>query len=252
MQIAIVGTRKATPYGKKIVEEFIHDLASLDVQIVSGLAHGIDKIAHENAILQGLSTVAVLGHGLDSIYPAANKRLSKKMQADGGLISEFLSGTPGDPCNFPKRNRIVAGLCKATVIIESAKAGGSLITARLANDYNRDVFAFPGGVNQPSSAGCNALIRQNKAHLITSAQDLIDYMELNEVKKEETVAPQLDLFESMSKNESKIVSLMQPAMPAHIDDLVAKTKMIADDVYTHLLNLEMREPWFLYPVICIK
>jgi len=147
--VSVVGMRKSTSYGKKMVDNLVRDLAPLEVQIISGLAHGIDKAAHEAAIHNNLSTIGVLGHGLDTLYPAAHRGLAKKMLENGGLVTEFISGTIGEPTNFPKRNRIVAGLSEATVVVESSESGGSLITANLANDYNREVFAFPGPASLP-------------------------------------------------------------------------------------------------------
>lgn len=236
--LSIVGTRKATPYGKKLTTSLINDLALLNVQIISGLAHGIDHCAHQQALKSNLPTVAVLGHGLDYIYPAAHKGLAAKMLENGGLITEFLSETPREPSNFPKRNRIVAGISDATVVIESGLKGGSLITANLANDYNRDVFAFPGGINQPYSTGCNSLIKQNKAHLVTSAQDIIEYLGWEKIEKEKVI--QTSLFESMSSNENKIYSLLPKNESRHIDYLIDHTQMILEELSLHLFNLEMK------------
>jgi len=237
--IAVVGTRKISPYGKKLTQDLIRDLAPRGVQIVSGLAHGIDKEAHEAALANGLSTIAVLGHGLDLIYPAAHKSLAKRMLENGGIVTEFLSKTPGDPSNFPKRNRIVAGLSDATVVIESAITGGSLITANLALDYHRDVFAFPGNIDRPSSEGCNHLIRSRKAELITCATDMYPIMGW---ELEEEIEPvQESLFDSLVFEEQEIIScLRQQKEGIHIDDLGILLKLSNSAMSLHLMNLEMR------------
>ncbi|MCG8575707.1 MAG: DNA-processing protein DprA [Flavobacteriales bacterium] len=235
--IAVVGTRKSTPYGKKMTHQLIEELAGMDMQIVSGLAHGIDKTAHEASLKNGLPTLGVLGHGLDYIYPAAHRPLAKKMLENGGLVTEFVSKTPGDPSNFPKRNRIVAGLCDATVVIESAESGGSLITANLANDYDRDVFAFPGNADQEQSKGCNNLIRRNRAHLITNAEDMLNVLgwELEEKPEEQS-----QLFIQMSEEEEKLVRIFREKGEVDIDNLSHKAQMSGGVLSMHLFNLEMK------------
>lgn len=237
--IAIVGTRKITPYGKKNTHDLVRDIAHRNVQIISGLAHGIDKEAHEAALAHDLSTIAVLGHGLDLIYPAAHKMLAHKMLVKGGLITEFLSYTPGDPSNFPKRNRIVAGLADATVVVESAITGGSLITANLAIDYNRDVFAFPGNVDRPYSVGCNHLIRNQKAHLITSAADMNAVMGWEEEVEEEE--EQTDIFDSLVFEEQEIISCLKKVKPGlAIDEIALQIKRPSSELSLHLMNLELK------------
>lgn len=236
--IAVVGTRKASTYGKTITKKFIEDLAPYGVQIVSGLAYGIDVEAHRAAMDNGLSTLAVLGHGLDIIYPAAHKSVARQMLENGGLVTEYLSQSPRDTSNFPKRNRVVAGLCDATVVVESAVSGGSLITANLANDYNRDVFAFPGNVDLEYSRGCNALIQQQKAHLITSASDLVKLMGWEEQTHSATIQPQL--FPELTEQEDRIVTLLQHLGESHIDALGIKAEMPASLLSLNLFNLEMK------------
>jgi DNA processing protein len=237
--VAIVGTRKATPYGKSLTKQLISDLADVDVQIVSGLAYGIDIEAHKAAMINNLSTLAVLGHGLDLIYPAAHKSIAKSMLDNGGLVTEFLSNCGGDTSNFVKRNRIVAGLCDATVVIESAVSGGSLITANLANDYNRDVFAFPGNVDQEYSKGCNFLIQQDKAHLITNASDLIKIMGWEQHEK---ISPaiQTQLFAELNDEEDKIVGVLRDKGEVDIDNLSYASEMTSSILSMHLFNLEMK------------
>ena len=169
---------KITPYGKDLCNDLVKTLAETqhNLTIVSGLAYGSDICAHRAALDNQVPTIGVVAHGLDRIYPSAHTSIAKKMLEKGAILTEYLSGTSPDAPNFVKRNRIVAGLCDATIILESPKRGGSLITAQLANDYNRDVFAFPGRPNDLYSEGCNQLIRTNRAALITCADDLIDFM----------------------------------------------------------------------------
>ena len=175
--IAVIGTRSHTDYGKQITEKLIEDLAEQNVVVISGLAHGIDAIAHKAALKNNLLTVGVLAHGLDQVYPAQHTRLAKDMlKSGGGLLTEFRSKSKPDKHNFPTRNRIVAGMSDATIVVETGIKGGSMITAELANNYNKDVFAFPGKVTDTKSAGCNYLIKNNKAVLLTDAQELIELM----------------------------------------------------------------------------
>ena len=240
--IAIVGMRKSTAYGAANTKALVKDLAPRNVQIVSGLAHGIDREAHIAALENGLNTIAVLGHGLDLIYPAAHKNLAKQIMKQGGLLTEYLSFTPGDPALFPQRNRIVAGLSDATVVVESGITGGSFITANLAIDYNREVFAFPGNVGQASSAGCNHLIRSEKAHLITCAEDMNKDMNWDETVVEEEPL-QIDIFEELSVAEAAIVAVIKAhtAPSMHIDEIGREVTCTASELSLHLFNLQMRE-----------
>ena len=165
--ISIVGTRTNTDYGKAVTEKLVQELSSVPVLIVSGLAYGIDAFAHKAALKNGLQTIGVVGHGLDKMYPPAHTALAQEMMQKGGLLTEFFSGTMPDKHNFPLRNRIVAGISDATVVVETLVNGGSMITAKLADAYNRDVFAVPGRTIDTKSAGCNYLIQHNKAMLLT-------------------------------------------------------------------------------------
>ena len=177
--ISIVGARNATPYGTKICEDFIQHLKDYDVQIVSGLAYGIDSLAHKDALKYHIPTIGVLGHGLDRIYPSAHRELASRMLKNGGLLTEFPTGTNPESQNFPMRNRIIAGLADVTVVIEASQKSDALITAEIANTYNRDVCAFPGAIDQRYSAGCNYLIKTHRAHLIRHAADLAHLMNWN-------------------------------------------------------------------------
>lgn len=237
--ISIVGMRKSTIYGKKICDHLVKDLSPYKVQIISGLAHGIDKAAHEAAIHNNLPTLGVLGHGLDTMYPAAHRPLAKRMLDNGGIVTEFMSGTIGDPSNFPKRNRIVAGLSKATVVVESSETGGSLITANLANDYNREVFAFPGPIDKESSKGCNNLIKRNRAHLTTSADDLVKILGWDE--QEQSPDQSLNkLFEELDEVEGRIVKCFEQDAQLNVDTLMLKSGLNSSELAVQLFNLEMK------------
>ena len=237
--VSIVGTRSNSEYGRSITENLIQELAAQQVLICSGLAFGIDTIAHKSALKNNLSTVAVLAHGLDMIYPEPNKSLAKQMTDHGGLLTDFRSCTNPDKQNFPKRNRIVAGLCDALIVMESRKKGGSLITAELANSYNKDVFAFPGRTSDLRSEGCNHLIKQNKAILITCAQDLIDNMCWNEEAKP-VRKKQRQLFIELTNDEKIIVAILEEQDQIQIDDLHFESGLSYSAVASALLNLEMQ------------
>jgi DNA processing protein len=236
--VSIVGTRKNSDYGKAFTEKLIDDLKEQKVLITSGLAFGIDTIAHKAALKNNLQTVGVLAHGLDRIYPAQNKQLAKDMIDCGGLLTDFLSNTNPDKQNFPKRNRIVAGMCDALVVIESGIKGGSLITAELANGYNKDVFAIPGKTTDKNSEGCNYLIKQNKASLITCADDLMQIM--NWAPQEKKHKKQRELFIELTPDEKIMVDILQQQDGVHIDELYFKTGLSSSAVASALLMLEMQ------------
>jgi DNA processing protein len=237
--IAIVGTRKNTDYGHKLCEELVEGLRSLEnVLVVSGLALGIDAIAHKKCVQLGVPTIGVMGTGLDRVYPYTNKSLADQMMENGGLLTEFPSETLPDRNNFPMRNRIVAGLCDVTVVVESHVSGGALITAHMASGYNREVAAFPGRVNDTRSAGCNELIRTNIAAMITKADDLIEMMNWNKEGKPKAVQKQL--FLNFSADEQKIVDLLQTKDNVHADELFHHTGLASSQLAATLLQLEMQ------------
>jgi DNA processing protein len=236
--VAVVGTRNNNEYGKSICEKLIEDLAEEDVIIVSGLAFGIDSIAHKASIKHNLKTIAVLAHGLDMVYPAQNKSLAKQMIANGGLLTEFRSESKPDRQNFPSRNRIVAGISDVIIVVESGIKGGSLITAELANSYNKDVFAYPARVTDSKSEGCNFLIKNNKAGLVTCANDIIESMGWK--KKSVTVKKQRELFIELTPDEKIVVNILQAQEQAHIDELFIKSKLNTSAVAAALLMLEMQ------------
>ena len=236
--VGIVGTRKHTDYGKKICEDLLHDLAHEDILVVSGLAFGIDSIAHKASLKNNIKTVGVMAHGLDRIYPPQNKQLAKEMLSHGGLLTDFMSGTNPDRQNFPRRNRIVAGISDAVIVIESSIKGGSLITAELANGYNKDVFAFPGRVNDSRSEGCNYLIKNNKALLIECADDLLNIMNWKEAPKK--VRPQRELFIELTPEEKIITDILNAHENIGIDQLYLKSGLSSSAVANALLMLEMQ------------
>lgn len=236
--VAIVGTRGATSYGKQLCENLITSFKGNNITVVSGLALGIDACAHRYCIENDVPTLGVLGHGLDRIYPSQNRSIANKMLNDGALITEFIPGTEPDRENFPKRNRIVAGISDATIVIESKMKGGSLITAHLANDYNRDVFAFPGNVNTETSQGCNQLIRDQKAHLIQRPEDFLSLMNWNpEVTSSKTV--QRILFPNLSDKQKSIVEIIAGSKGVQIDILSMKTALPITLLNNELFHLEM-------------
>jgi DNA processing protein len=251
--IAIVGTRHHTDYGKTVCEKLVEELAGENILVVSGLAFGIDTIAHKTSLKNNLQTVAVLAHGLDRIYPVQNKSLAKQMTEHGGLLTEFISQTNPDKQNFPKRNRIVAGISDAVVVIETGKKGGSLITAELGNNYNKDVFAIPGRINDSKSEGCNYLIQNNKAALINSAEDLLELMNWRLVSKP-AAKKQRELFIELSPDEQTMVDILQQKENIHIDELYFKSNLSSSAVAAALLMLEMQGivasmPGKLYKII---
>ncbi len=237
--VSIVGTRNHSDYGKHQCEKLVEDLKAENMLVVSGLAYGIDSIAHKACIKHDVPTVGVMAHGLDRIYPPQNKGLAKQMTETGGLLTDFMSGTNPDRQNFPRRNRIVAGMCDALVVIESSKKGGSLITAELANSYNKDVFAVPGRATDLRSEGCNFLIKNNKASLITSATDLLELM--NWVPKEkEAKKQQRELFIELTPEERIVADILQKEESIQIDELYVRSGLSSSAVAGALLMLEMQ------------
>ncbi|MDP4291104.1 MAG: DNA-processing protein DprA [Bacteroidota bacterium] len=236
--IAVVGTRRVTEYGKIECKKIIDGLAPFEPMVVSGLAYGVDTCAHKSSLEAGLFTIGVLGHGLDRIYPSQNKQLAGKMLNQGGLITEFVSETKPDAENFPRRNRIIAGLCDAVVVIEAGLKGGALITADIANSYNRDVFALPGRVTDFFSEGCHFLIKTNRAALIENAADLVYAMgwQANNNGK----APQLKLFEELTDEEEKLVHILKEKGDVSVDTFVNESNMASGKVASLLLNLEFK------------
>ena len=238
--VSIVGTRNATEYGKQLCHQLVEELQQYNALIVSGLAHGIDVAAHKEAVKFNLPTVGVLAHGLDRLYPSQNRNTADKMLENGGLLTEYPSGTIPDRENFPQRNRIVAGMADATVVIEASVKGGALITAEIANGYNRDVFAFPGRVGDDLSEGCNFLIRNNKAALLTCAADLAYSLGWEKTDLQKPIE-QFTLPLDMTNVERTIFDIIQQhKQPLAIDDLTIKANMPMSQLAMNLLNMEMQ------------
>jgi len=237
--ISIVGTRNASDYGREMCNKLIQDLSEKEIKpsIISGLAYGIDICAHKAALRYNLPTIAALGHDLNQMYPAQHKKYAAEITNHGAIVSEFTSKSKFDPKNFVRRNRIIAGMSDATIVIESAAKGGSLVTADIANSYNRDVFAFPGRTTDRFSTGCNHLIKTNQAHLIESAKDL-EYIlgwENTPQKKKEI---QTQLFVELSKEEESIVNMLKQENNSPIDIICLKTSIPMSKVSSILLKLE--------------
>lgn len=239
--VSVVGTRRCTQYGAEFCKRFCADLSGYfpDLTIVSGLAHGIDSMAHQAALDAGVTTIAVLGHGLDMIYPAGNRDLAKRIiQSGGAIISEYPSATPIYKARFLERNRIVAGLTQLTVVIESALRGGAMSTANLAFNYNREVMALPGRISDDTSEGCNHLIRKEKAHLLTAAADVIEMMGWKPLGK--TVTPrQRNLFPELEGNASYVYELLKfEAYPLTIDAIHMRTGIKVAELMSTLTEME--------------
>lgn len=239
--IAIIGTRSHTDYSKKMTDNLVEELSAQNILIVSGMAFGVDAIAHKAAVKNNLPTVGVLGHGLDQIYPPDHSNLAKEMLKNGGgLLTEFRSQTKPDKHNFPTRNRIVAGMSDATIVIESGIKGGSMVTAELANGYNKDVFAFPGKVTDHKSAGCNYLIKSNKAMLLTDARQLIEIMGWEEESKKSKVKSQKEIFIELSKDEKIIIDILNEKETVHIDEINLRSGLSNSAIAAAILNLELQ------------
>lgn len=243
--LSIVGTRHATPYGRSFCEQLVADLAAMfpDLIITSGLAYGIDVCAHRAALANGLNTVAVLGHPLNTIYPVTHRNTAAQIEENGALITEYASQMPTLKVNFVARNRIVAGMTDATVVIESKEQGGSLITADLASGYNREVFALPGDIQNETSKGCNNLIKANKASLITSAKDIADFMGW-QYKSPRNI---ISLFPELDEAEQKIIELLNEKRECQINTITEETGIAASLVISSLMGLEFKGLVRSYP-----
>lgn len=250
--ISIVGTRKATEYGKTCTDEIINYLAANypDLIIVSGLAYGIDITAHKAALRNNIKTIAVLGHGFEFLYPSLHASYAKKIREQGALVTEFQSGRKPDPGNFVSRNRIIAGLTDATIVAESASRGGALITADLANSYNRDVFAIPGRRTDTYSKGCNTLIRLNRAALVETGKDIEYSMGWNKEKKQGTI--QKSLFHELTPEEEKIMKFLKPFGEATLDEISIGLELPLSKISSSLLNLEFNGLVRSLPGKCYK
>ncbi|MFZ5551931.1 MAG: DNA-processing protein DprA [Bacteroidota bacterium] len=238
--VSIVGTRRPTGYGKSFCEKLVGELAEHGITVVSGLAYGIDISAHRACVQHNIQTIGVLAHGLDMIYPSAHRQTAKKMLENGGLLTEFLSHTNPDKENFPKRNRIVAGMTDATIVIETGKKGGSVITANLANDYNRDVFALPGRAGDEFSEGCNFLIKSNRAALFESAEDILKLMGWEKKAEKQKEQVQQKLLIALDENEKTIVDLLKEKGETQLDFIALATESPVSKISSLLLTLEFK------------
>lgn len=246
--ISIVGTRRATNYGLSMCRELIRDLAPYSPLVISGLAYGIDSCAHKEALKNGLQTLGVLAHGLDELYPKTNRNLASEMIANGGLMTEFLSKSKLIKENFVRRNRIVAGMADITIVIESKLKGGAMITARLANSYNREVFAIPARLNDIHSKGCLHLIKNNQAMVYTGIDDIIENIswQTNKLSNQQ-------LTFDFTKDEKTIYDLIVKYKELHIDKISQKTNVSSSNLAEILMKLELEgainsEPGNIYSV----
>ena len=236
--VSVVGTRMATSYGLMLCEQLADTLRPYNVMIVSGLAYGIDVAIHKQSLLKGIPTVGVLGHGLDRLYPAAHRGTAREMLDKGGLLTELPLYTHPDKENFPQRNRIIAGIADVTIVVEAALKGGALITAEIANSYNRDVYAFPGRTTNQYSEGCNFLIKTNRAGLIMHPRDLIYFMGWEAVADQKPVR-QTSLALNLSIPETTIMKVLQSSA-YRIDELAIHANIQQSKLAIHLLNLEIK------------
>jgi len=238
--ISMVGTRRCTNYGRDICHQFIGELKELDenILIVSGLAYGIDIVSHREALAHGMETVAVMAHGLDRIYPSHHHQTAVEMTRQGGLLTEYVTGTTPEKGNFVQRNRIVAGLSDVTIVVESAEKGGSLITASIAHSYQREVLAFPGRVYDECSKGCNRIIQNEMAHPIRSGEDLFKIM--NWKAKSRRQPRQQELFLSLTDDERKVVECLKAADEQSISTILAETGLAYSNASVLLFELESK------------
>lgn len=241
--VGIVGTRNATSYGKQVLEDLLPNLVPYQVTIVSGLAYGIDIHAHQLALQYNLPTIGILAGGLDRIYPSVHKKTAENMVANGGLLTEIPLGKSLECFRFPQRNRIIAGITDATVVVEADLKSGALITADFANAYDREVFAVPGNIHERRSSGCNQLIKSQKAHLLTTAIDLAYVMnwEKNQPHNLEVAVDDGGMFMELATEERAIVKILQGAQnEMHIDELSFYTNLPSNELSSLLLGLEFK------------
>ncbi|MGX5820454.1 DNA-processing protein DprA [Chitinophaga lutea] len=237
--LAVVGTRRPSEYGRTVCRELVAELAAQGVTIVSGMALGIDILAHRTALEHGLPTVGVLAHGLDMLYPPAHKATARQMMENGALLSDFPSGTALNRQHFPRRNRIVAGLCDATLVVETGTSGGSLITAELAAGYHRDVLAIPGRIGDPLSAGCLELVRRNKAALVTCAGDVLEALNWRELPVRRESAVQTSLFAALNDEQRAILRALEGNDALHVDEIQYQSGIAQQRIPELLLQLEL-------------
>ncbi len=236
--VSIIGTRKPSAHGKAICEEIVEELAAYNVLIVSGLAYGIDVTAHKKSVLMKIPTVGVLGNGMASIYPHEHRKVANDMIENGGILTEYTHQQGPDREHFPMRNRIVAGMCDALIVVETKHKGGSMITSELANGYNKDVFAIPGRARDKRFGGCNFLIKNHKALLVESAEDVVNVMRWEQFEKNRNIQKQL--FVELSGKEQSVVDILKTENEVSIDKLSYTTQMQPSEISSLLLELEFK------------
>jgi len=234
--LGIVGTRNATHYGRQVTEDLVSQIAGLDICVVSGLALGIDGIAHTTSVNHNNPTIGILGHGLDIIYPYQHKKLADEMMLNGGLLTEFPIETKPDACNFPMRNRIVAGMVDALIIVESDTHGGSLITCNLANDYAKDVYAVPGPIYSKYSRGCHKIIANHKAHIFSGVDDFLKTMEWEEKK---VLSKQTDFLKELDQQQHAVFSFIKEKKQVSVDVLSVVHQIPLGQLSGLLLTMEI-------------
>lgn len=238
--ISIVGTRKITNYGKQFLEKFIGEIAANNVQIISGLAIGVDAEAHQQSLKNKITTCAVLAHGFQTIYPTQNKKIAEKILEEGGvLMTEFNSTQKPDRENFIQRNRIIAGISKATIVVETGFGGGSISTVGFANSYNREVFALPGKITDQQSQGCNQLIYQNKAMTISTIGDLLKELNIDQSDKIQELFPNTKNTKPLNDSQEKIYLAISQNPQISLDDLAEKLQQNAFEILPEILELEI-------------
>jgi DNA processing protein len=236
--VGVVGTRKQTPYGEAMCKEILEELAAYNIMVISGLAYGVDVTAHKKSLELGIENIGAVAHGLAHIYPTEHRKVAAKMVEMGGIITEHTSSTPPDPRHFPMRNRLIAGMCDALLVIETADSGGSMITAELAFSYNKDVFAVPGKVKDKYSQGCNLLIKNNKATLVESGKDLANAMNWELIDGQKVV--QTSLFIELNSVEQAMVDFLKQEKEAGIDKISNHMGCTPSEMAALLLNLEFK------------
>lgn len=237
--LGVVGTRNATSYGKGICEDLAASLKDENILIVSGMAYGIDIAMHKACVKNNVPTIGVMATGLDRIYPPAHRETANKMMTNGGLLTEFMSDTNPDRQNFPRRNRIVAGMIDGLIVVETGINGGAVITALLADDYHRDVMAFPGQIHHPYSTGCNKLIKSNKAAMVESTEDVLDIMGWSS-NTTKTQHVQQQLFHDLNDDEQQIHTILQEYGELYIDDIQSKSQLTPGNLAGVLLSMEFK------------
>ncbi|MBQ0016595.1 MAG: DNA-processing protein DprA [Bacteroidales bacterium] len=238
--MAMVGSRRATEYGKEQTTRIVNSMQGDNILVISGLAYGIDGWAHRSALDNQLPTVAVLGHGLDNIYPSQHRKLASDIINHGGaLVTEYPSGTKINPVYFPARNRIVAAMSDVVIVVEAADKGGALITANIACGYNRDVMAVPGRLDDTYSVGCNNLIASHKASILRSADDIYDMMNWTSLQRKPDGGKQQELFKSLGPNEQSVYNILKTYGPQTIDEMTTHTTLSLTKIADALLNLEL-------------